>query len=130
MFGTDHGMYKNTNEFLWVACVSLTGQFFHERITNQRHQARVMELKQHVNSVGNLEMIISITLKDDTKVRVLDMSRIFYEDEPCLMLLREWTLFYSMLSSSYVFMKLKTWSGSGLKKLKFILDQMGISLVE
>ena len=45
MSDTTHGLYKNTHEFIWVACVSLTGQFFHE-------------------------LIISTTLKDDTQLRV------------------------------------------------------------
>ena len=130
MFDTAHALHKNTNELLWLACVSLTDQFVHERLTNERYQAGVMELEQHVNSVGNLEMITSVTLKDGTKVRVPDVSRISYEDEPRLMLLREWTLFDSMLCSSYVATKLKTWSDNGLKKLKLLLAKMGIALVE
>eukprot|EP01018_Ginkgo_biloba_P008156 Gb_40696 [translate_table: standard] len=130
MFDIAHALHKNTNELLWLACVSLTDQFVHERLTNERYQAGVMELEQHVNSAGNLEMITSVTLKDGTKVRVPDVSRISYEDEPRLMLLREWTLFDSMLCSSYVATKLKTWSDNGLKKLKLLLAKMGIALVE
>ncbi|GLJ26714.1 hypothetical protein SUGI_0520350 [Cryptomeria japonica] len=130
MFDMAHALHKSTNELLWLACVSLTDQFVHERVTNERYQAGVMELEQHVNSAGNLEMITSVTLKDGTKVRVPDVSRISYEDEPRLMLLREWTLFDSMLCSSYVATKLKTWSDNGLKKLKLLLAKMGIALVD
>eukprot|EP00250_Pteridium_aquilinum_P005165 c15300_g1_i1 orf=141-1943(-) len=125
-----HALHKNSNELLWLACVSLTDQFVHERLSVERYQAGVMELEQHINGAGNLEMITSVTLKDGTKVRVPDVSRISYEDEPRLMLLREWNLYDSMICSSYVATKLKTWSDNGLKRLRLLLAKMGIALVE
>ncbi|OVA13756.1 CDC45 family [Macleaya cordata] len=130
MFDLSHSLRKNTNELLWLACVSLTDQFVHERLTNERYQAGVMELEQHINSSGNLEAITSVTLKDGTKIRAPDAARIAYEDEPRLMLLREWNLFDSMLCSSYIAPKLKTWSDNGLKKLKLLLARMGFALVD
>ncbi|KAJ7558995.1 hypothetical protein O6H91_04G064800 [Diphasiastrum complanatum] len=130
MFEIAHSLHKNTNELLWLACVALTDQFVHERLTTERYQAGVMELEQHVNSAGNLEMVTSVTLKDGTVVRAPDVSRITYEDEPRLMLLREWTLYESMLCSSYVATKLKTWSDGGVKRLRLLLANMGIALVE
>ncbi|KAL5994914.1 hypothetical protein ACLOJK_024971 [Asimina triloba] len=130
MFDLSHLLRKNTNELLWLACVSLTDQFVHERLTNERYQAGVMELEQHINSSGNLDAITSVTLKDGTKIHAPDASRISYEDEPRLMLLREWNLFDSMLCSSYIATKLKTWSDNGLKKLKLLLARMGFALVD
>ena len=125
-----HSLHKNSNELLWLACVSLTDQFVHERLSAERYQSGVMELEQHINGEGNLEKITSVTLKDGTKVRVPDMSRISYEDEPRLMLLREWNLYDSLICSSYVATKLKTWSDNGLKRLRLLLAKMGIALVE
>ncbi|KAJ0975599.1 hypothetical protein J5N97_017564 [Dioscorea zingiberensis] len=61
--------------------------------------------------------------------RITDL-RIAFEDEPRLMLLREWNLFDSMLCSSYIATKLKTWSDNGLKKLMLLLARMGFPLVE
>ncbi|GLT24934.1 hypothetical protein SLA2020_000950 [Shorea laevis] len=130
MYDLSHCLRKNTNELLWLACVSLTDQFVHERLTDERYQAGVMELEQHINSSGNLDAITSVTLKDGTKVRAPDSSRIAYEEEPRLMLLREWNLFDSMLCSSYIAPKLKTWSDNGIKKLKLLLAQMGFALVD
>ena len=52
MFELAHSLRKNTNELLWLACVALTDQFVHERLTNERYQAGVMELEQHINSSG------------------------------------------------------------------------------
>ncbi|GAB4830242.1 hypothetical protein Ancab_019882 [Ancistrocladus abbreviatus] len=130
MYDLSHALRKNTNEQLWLACVSLTDQFVHERLTNERYQAGVMELEQHINSLGNLDAIASVTLKDGTKIRSADSSRIAYEDEPRLMLLREWNLFDSMLCSSYIATKLKTWSDNGMKKLKLLLGRMGFALVD
>ncbi|XP_020101370.1 cell division control protein 45 homolog [Ananas comosus] len=130
LFELAHLLRKNTNELLWLACVSLTDQFVHERLTNERYQAGVMELEQHINSSGNLDMVSSVTLKDGTKIQAPENSRIAYEDEPRLMLLREWNLFDSMLCSSYIATKLKTWSDNGLKKLKLLLARMGFPLVD
>lgn len=130
MFDLSHSLRKNTNELLWLACVSLTDQFVHERLTDERYQAGVMELEQHINSSGNLEAVSMVTLKDGTKIRAPESSRIAYEDEPRLMLLREWNLFDSMLCSSYIATKLKTWSDNGMKKLKLLLARMGFALVD
>ncbi|GAB2289807.1 hypothetical protein Dimus_024110 [Dionaea muscipula] len=130
MYELSHSLRKNTNEQLWLACVSLTDQLVHERLTNERYQAGVMELEQHINSLGNLHAITSVTLKDGTRIRAPDSSRISYEDEPKLMLLREWNLFDSMLCSSYIATKMKTWSDNGMKKLKLLLARMGFALVD
>ncbi|CAL0302787.1 unnamed protein product [Lupinus luteus] len=121
---------KNTNELLWLACVSLTDQFVHERISDERYRAGVMELEQYINSSGNLDVVTTVTLKDGTKIRAPNSSRITYEDEPRLMLLQEWNLFDSMLCSSYIATKLKTWSDNGMKKLKLLLARMGFALVD
>ncbi|KAJ7950465.1 cell division control protein 45-like [Quillaja saponaria] len=130
MYDLSHSLRKNTNELLWLACVSLTDQFVHERLTDERYQAGVMELEQHINSSGNLDAVTSVTLKDGTKIRAPSSSRIAYEDEPRLMLLQEWNLFDSMLCSSYIATKLKTWSDNGMKKLKLLLARMGFALVD
>ncbi|KAL4363189.1 hypothetical protein GQ457_04G026340 [Hibiscus cannabinus] len=130
MYDLSHSLRKNTNDLLWLACISLTDQFVHERLTDERYEAGVMELQQHINSLGNLDAVISVTLKDGTKVRAPDSSRISYEEEPRLMLLREWNLFDSMLCSSYIAPKLKTWSDNGMKKLKLLLARMGFALVD
>ncbi|KAG6729765.1 hypothetical protein I3842_01G047800 [Carya illinoinensis] len=130
MYDLSHSLRKNTNELLWLACVSLTDQFVHERLTDERYQAGVMELEQHINSSGNLEAVTSVTLKDGTKIQAPNASRIAYEDEPRLMLLQEWNLFDSMLCSSYIATKLKTWSDNGMKKLKLLLARMGFALVD
>lgn len=130
MYDLSHLLRKNTNELLWLACVSLTDQFVHERLTDERYQAGVMELEQHINSSGNLDTVTSVTLKDGTRIRAPDCSRIAYEDEPRLMLLQEWNLFDSMLCSSYIATKMKTWSDNGIKKLKLLLARMGFALVD
>ncbi|KNA26046.1 hypothetical protein SOVF_001120 [Spinacia oleracea] len=130
MYDLSHSLRKNTNEQLWLACVSITDQLVHERLTNERYQAGVMELEQHINGLGNLDAVTSVTLKDGTKIRAPESSRIAYEDEPRLMLLREWNLFDSMLCSSYIATKMKTWSDNGMKKLKLLLARMGFALID
>ncbi|KAL3328303.1 hypothetical protein AABB24_035767 [Solanum stoloniferum] len=130
MYELSHFLRKNTNALLWLACVALTDQFVHERLTDERYQAGVMELEQHINSSGNLDSITSVTLKDGTKVTAPNSSRIAYEYEPRLMLLQEWNLFDSMLCSSYIATKMKTWSDSGIKKMQLLLGRMGFAREE
>ncbi|KAB5569108.1 hypothetical protein DKX38_002901 [Salix brachista] len=115
MYDLSHSLRKNMYELFWLACVLLADQFAYESLTDERYQARVMELEQHINSSGNLEAVTA-------------SSRIAYEDEPRLMLLREWILFDSMLCSSYMATKLKAWKDNGMKKLKLLLARMGFAL--
>ncbi|XP_057437092.1 uncharacterized protein LOC130729373 [Lotus japonicus] len=130
MFELADSLGKNTNELLWLACVSLTDQFVHERLSKERYEAGVMDLEHYMNSPCNLEAVTSVTLKDGTKIRAPNQSRIVNEEEPMLMLLQEWNLFDSMLCSSYIATKLKTWSDNGMKKLKLMLARMGFALVD
>jgi len=128
MYELAHFLRRNTDELLWLACLALTDQFVHERLSDERYSDGVMELEQYINSSGNLDAVNSVTLKDGTKIRAPNSSRIAYEDEPKLMLLQEWNLFDSMLCSSYIATKLKTWSDNGMKKLKLLLARMGFAL--
>lgn len=130
MYELCHFLRKNTNELLWLACVSLTDQFIHERLSDERYKDGVMELEQHINSSGNLDAVTCVTLKDGTKIRAPNSTRITYEEEPRLMLLKEWNLFDSMLCSSYIATKLKTWSDNGMKKLNLLLARMGFALAD
>ncbi|KAL2336817.1 hypothetical protein Fmac_011263 [Flemingia macrophylla] len=128
MYELAHFLRRNTNELLWLACVSLTDQFVHERLSDERYHDGVMELEQHINSSRNMDLVTSVTLKDGTKIRAPNSSQITYEDQPRLMLLQEWSLFDSMMCSSYIATKLKTWSENGMKKLKLLLGRMGFAI--
>ncbi|KAI3694382.1 hypothetical protein L1987_77347 [Smallanthus sonchifolius] len=89
-----------------------------------------VDMKRRRVSQDDETDLTSVTLKDGTIVSAPDASRIAYEDEPKLMLLQEWNLFDSMLCSSYMATKLKTWSDNGAKKLMLLLAQMGFALEE
>ncbi|OAE23365.1 hypothetical protein AXG93_1660s1240 [Marchantia polymorpha subsp. ruderalis] len=130
MHEMSHASHKNNNENLWMACVALTDQFVHERISNERYLSNFMTLEQHIRSAGHLDVAATATLKDGTKVRVPDVMRIKVDEEPRLMLLREWTLFDSMVNSSYTSTKLKTWTDRGMYSLKLLLANMGIAVTE
>ncbi|KAJ3681006.1 hypothetical protein LUZ60_015495 [Juncus effusus] len=130
LFELAHFLRKNNNELLWLACVSLTDQLVHERLTSERYQSGVMELEQYINCTSNFEKSTCVTLKDGTKIRAPENSKISYEDEPRLMLLRQWSLFDSMLYSSYSATKLRTWSDNGLKKLMLLMARMGFPLID
>lgn len=130
MFDIAHTLHKNTNELLWLAGVALTDQFVHERLSKERYDSTQSELEGFVALAGNLEGNTSVTLKDGTRVRAPDVSRIIFDEEPRLMLLREWSLYEALMCSFYVAPKLKTWGDSGLKTMKLLIAKMGISLAE
>lgn len=130
MFDIAHTLHKNTNELLWLAGVALTDQFVHERLSKERYDSTQSELEGFVALAGNFESSTSVTLKDGTRVRAPDVSRIIFDEEPRLMLLREWSLYEAMMCSFYVAPKLKTWGDSGLKTMKLLIAKMGISLAE
>ncbi|KAF9687743.1 hypothetical protein SADUNF_Sadunf02G0124700 [Salix dunnii] len=110
VFDVSHLLRKNTNELFWMTSVLQTDQFVHERLTIKRYQEGVMELEQYINSSWNLEVVIVVILRYGTKISAPESSKIAYEDEPQLVLLREWNLFDSMLCFSYMATKLKTWN--------------------
>ncbi|RYR78284.1 hypothetical protein Ahy_A01g003029 isoform A [Arachis hypogaea] len=130
MYELADSLRKNTNELLWLSCVSLTDQFVHERLSDERYRDGVAELEDRIRCAGNLDVVTSVTLKDGTKIRAPHSCKIACEDEPRLMLLKEWSLFDSMLCSSYIATKLKTWSDNGVKKLNLLLARMGFALVD
>lgn len=130
MFDIAHTLHKNMNELLWLAGVALTDQFVHERLSKERYDSSQSELEEFVALAGNLEGNTNVTLKDGTRVRAPDVSRIIFKEEPRLMLLREWSLYEAMMCSFYVALKPKTWGDSGLKTMKLLIAKMGISLAE
>ncbi|KAJ4848583.1 hypothetical protein Tsubulata_020248 [Turnera subulata] len=79
------------------------------------------------SSHRNLKALTTVTLKDGTLIRAPESTRIACQDEPRQMLVREWNLFESMLYSSYISTKLKTWTNKGEKKLMPLLARMGFA---
>ncbi|KAJ4823531.1 hypothetical protein Tsubulata_034053, partial [Turnera subulata] len=120
MYDLSHSLRKDANnELLWLACVSLTDQFVHQRLTDERYHDGVMELEQHINSSPrNLKALTTVTLKDGTKIQESGIH------QDCL----EWNLFESMLCSSYIAPKLKTWTDKGKKNLMRLLAEMGFAI--
>lgn len=59
-----------------------------------------------------------------------DDSSLFIETDYSLFLLRHWSLYESMLHSSYLSAKLTLWTEDGRKKLHKMLARMGIALHE
>ncbi|KAJ4844801.1 hypothetical protein Tsubulata_038680 [Turnera subulata] len=129
MYDLSHSLRKDpNNESRWLAFLSLTDQFVHQRLTDERYQVGVTELEQHINSSPrNLKAVSTVTLNDGTKIQAPQSTRIDCQDEPRLMLFREWNLFESMLYSSYIATKLKTWTDEGEKKLMRLLARMGFA---
>ena len=124
---------RDSIDLLWLSIVSLTDQFVHQRMSQQRYEANVLEHESHVRVKGNSDGENTVEINDgthDTTVPVADTDSIQTEEELNLMLLRHWSLYDSLLHSPYFATKLNTWSDNGRSNLELLLAKMGIPLVE
>ncbi|KAF1813756.1 CDC45-like protein [Eremomyces bilateralis CBS 781.70] len=65
-----------------------------------------------------------------TQARSPTDNAIRLSPEPRFLLIRHWSLYDSMLHSSYVASKLKTWTEPGTRRLQRLLAKMGVSLTQ
>ena len=113
---------------LWLAVLSLTDQYVHQRLSHESYTSCVMELATRVSAMSNADMPTTRSLEDGTVVKAFDERRITYNEEYRFMLLRHWSLYESMLHSSYVATKMQTWTERGRANLRSLFAHVGIPL--
>jgi len=113
---------------LWLAVVSLTDQYVHQRLSHESYTSCVMELATRVSAMSNADMPSTRALEDGTVVKAFDERRITYNQEYRFMLLRHWSLYESMLHSSYVATVMQTWTERGRANLRSLFAHVGIPL--
>lgn len=125
-----HMLNKETNEYLWLAIVSLTDQYIHQRITHERYTSSVMRFNELVLGSSNVDAPTVAMLEDGTEIKLPDQERIKQEQDFRFMLLNHWSLYEAMMHSTYVATRLRTWKESGQQKLQLLLAKMGLPLIE
>lgn len=113
---------------LWLAVLSMTDQYLHQRLSHEMYTSCVMELATRVSAMSNADMPTTRSLEDGTIVKAFDERRLQYNEEFRFMLLRHWTLYESMLHSNYVATQLQTWTERGRANLNSLFAHVGIPL--
>lgn len=113
---------------LWLAVVSMTDQYLHQRLSHEMYTSCVMELATRVSAMSNADQPMTRSLEDGTVVNAFSERRLQYNEEFRFMLLRHWTLYDSMLHSNYVATALQTWTERGRANLNSLFAHVGISL--
>mmetsp|Transcript_32116 Transcript_32116/g.102290 ORF Transcript_32116/g.102290 Transcript_32116/m.102290 type:complete len:597 (+) Transcript_32116:270-2060(+) len=132
MYDIGHQLSKDGGEALWLAIVSLTDQYVHQRVTQERYTAGVFELEQRVNALNSStgEGESTVQLEGGAEVKLDEHMRIKAEEEFRFMLLRHWSLYEAMLHSPYIAAVLRTWKDAGRKNLELLLAKIGLPLAQ
>nr|POE62927.1 cell division control protein 45 like [Quercus suber] len=140
-------MGRDDNDLLWLAIVGITSvemspysqQPSHAQATSKRILDRAEQLQEVLrDEVRRLNPIPEADLQRHhntadiipTHARSPTDTSIRLSPEPRFLLIRHWSLYDSMLHSSYLATRLHVWSDSGRKRLHKLLAKMGISLQE
>lgn len=140
-------MGRDDNDLLWLAIVGITSvelspysqQPSPNQSTNRRILDRADQLQEvlrdevrRLNPIPEAELQRSQNTGDiiPTHARSPTDTSIKLSPEPKFLLIRHWSLYDSMLHSSYLATRLHVWSDNGRKRLHKLLAKMGISLQE
>lgn len=131
MYDIAHDTHKDSLDKhfpLWLAIVSLTDQYVHQRLSHESYTAGVMELATQVSNLPGADASSSRVLEEGTVVRAFDDRRVQYSEEFRFTLLRHWSLYEAMLHSGYVATRLQTWREVGRQSLHSLLAHLGLPL--
>ncbi|KZV71906.1 CDC45-like protein [Peniophora sp. CONT] len=115
------------NDFLWLAIIGLTHQYATSRISRTAYDSIRSLLADEVARLNAAPPsgdphALAARGPDDYGLRAVDELR--------FALWRHWTLYDSMLHSSYVAGKLGVWKEAGRKRLTGLLAKMGFSVLQ
>eukprot|EP00300_Choanocystis_sp_HF-7_P005274 c13988_g1_i1.p1 GENE.c13988_g1_i1~~c13988_g1_i1.p1 ORF type:complete len:532 (+),score=92.56 c13988_g1_i1:40-1635(+) len=121
---------RDSLALLWLSIVGITDEYLQDRLPQAQYDLLVAELQADV---------LRLTLIPDEPTDTQDQNNpppppaegsISFEEEYRLMLYRHWTLYDSMLHSSFIATRLAIWREPGKRRLETMLAKMGIPLDE
>ena len=131
MYDIAHDTHKDSLEKhfpLWLAIVSLTDQYAHQRLSHEAYTAGVMELATQVSNLPNADAPNTRVLDEGRVVRAFEDRRVQYSEEFRFSMLRHWSLYDAMTHSPYVATRLQTWREQGRVSLHSLLAHLGLPL--
>ena len=131
MYDIAHDTHKDSLEKhhpLWLAVVSLTDQYVHQRLSHESYTAGVMELATQVSNLPGADAPTSRVLDEGVVVRAFEDRRIQYAEEFRFSMLRHWSLYEAMMHSPYVATRMQTWRDVGRQAMNSLLTHIGLPL--
>ena len=131
MYDIAHDAHKDSLEKhfpLWLAIVSLTDQYAHQRVSHQTYTAGVMELATQVSNLPGADAPTTRVLDEGVVVKAFEDRRVQYSEEFRFAMLRHWSLYDAMTHSPYVATRMQTWREVGRASLHSLLAHLGLPL--
>lgn len=131
MYDIAHDTHKDSLEKhfpLWLAIVSLTDQYIHQRLSHESYTSGVMELATQVSNLPNADAPTERILDDSLTVTAFSDRKVTYSEEFRFSMLRHWSLYDAMTHSPYVATRLQTWREAGKASLHSLLAHLGLPL--
>ena len=137
MYDLSFHLRQETSYFLWLAILGLTDHLVHNKMPVSQYETYYIQYENYVASSGHLDKpgevnMVDNNADDGTVFQTVSKPtcRIAREEDYRFGLLREWSLWESMLNSPYVAARLQTYSEKGRERLEFLLAKIGIPLRE
>ena len=131
MYDIAHDTHKDSLEKhfpLWLAIVSLTDQYVHQRLSHEQYTAGVMELAAQVSNLPSADAPTERVLDEGAVVRAFEDRRVSYSEEFRFSMLRHWSLYDAMTHSPYVATRMQIWKEAGRASLHSLLAHLGLPL--
>jgi cell division control protein 45 len=131
MYDIAHDAHKDSLEKhfpLWLAIVSLTDQYVHQRLSHEAYTSGVMELATQVSNLPDADAPTEKVLDDQITVKAFEDRKVSYAEEFRFSMLRHWSLYDAMTHSPYVATRLQTWREAGRASLHSLLAHLGLPL--
>jgi len=134
-----HTLRRDNLDTLWLAIVGVTSHYLSSNITEDLYNDAVVYFREQ------LAQLIPANVTDENGVETSTLENVGYSTstskdlrvrnvapslELRLDLIRHWTLFESLLNSSYTVTRLAAWKQTGKRRLQELLATLGIPLRE
>lgn len=116
---------ETSSMMLWLSIVGLTSI---ETMNPQLYQVLLPSLKNEMHRLNQVNHNHNHNSASNGSAKAAGGVKFYGEPDFSLFLLRQWSLYESMIHSSYVSAKLFLWREDGRKKLHKMLAKVGITL--
>ncbi|KAK9862005.1 hypothetical protein WJX84_004878 [Apatococcus fuscideae] len=135
LFDLAYQLQQDDPFLLWMSIVGLTDHLVHQQISPERYAEYQIsyETRSNVYAPTNERAEVTVQGRGEAGAMTYEVDTPSYGsiepvDDYHFTLMRHWSLHESMLHSTYVATRLKTWHDRGRKKLEELIARMGFPL--
>lgn len=121
---------RSSVDTLWMAIVGVTAQYVSSSVSERIYQDALAYFRAQIAALGGSEPEDAAQADSGASYKESDGARIYASTELRLDLVRHWTLYDSLLHSSYTVARLGAWRQQGRRRLQELLATLGIPLKE